>query len=445
LTEYIAIANIFKGPTDGIASDKDILSGKGVDQIDLYRLVKYLHESKLARKVEGYTVYAETVNADASASSIKSSRYATDTDFASPVLHQVNSMLLALTHPSSEGQFLYSKSTSSITPEDITLRFQLLDPSSHFMEITSSARSVILAGGTMSPMSDYTSHLFPLLPKEAVTTLSCGHVIPKDNLIAWDLSSGPTGRSFEFTFKNRTDMEMVDELGRALLNICTVVPDGIVVFFPSYQSLSDITKRWQEIAKPGTKSILDRLQSKKALFRESKEEGVDTILSSYAQAIDTGKGGLLLSVVGGKMSEGINFSDALGRCVVIVGLPFPNINSAEWKAKLSYIESTTVRRLTSSPDNVLTMHEISAKAKDQAREFYENACMRAVNQSVGRAIRHKGDFASIVMIDQRFGKESIKNKLPGWIKEGLVEGAGKKSFGILMGRLGAFYRAKDSR
>jgi len=142
------------------------------------------------------------------------------------------------------------------------------------------------------------------------------------------------------------------------------------------------------------------------------------------------------------MSEGINFSDALGRCVVIIGLPFPNINSAEWKAKISYIESATIKRLSLETSSSLTPQEITAKAKEQAREFYENACMRAVNQSVGRAIRHSGDYASVIMIDQRFSKDSIRGKLPGWIRDGLVEGAAEKSFANLMGRLGAFYRAK---
>jgi len=241
---------------------------------------------------------------------------------------------------------------------------------------------------------------------------------------------------------------MIDELGRGLLNICTLVPDGVVVFFPSYNYLSYILTRWVTPLAPSNTSFLSRLEAKKTLFKESKEESVETILTSYAQAIDSGKGGLLLSVVGGKMSEGINFSDSLGRCVVIVGLPFPNINSAEWKAKIEYIELATTERLSKSDvggksgGKRLEKAEIEKRAKEQGREFYENACMRAVNQSVGRAIRHKGDYAAIVMVDARFSGERIKGKLPGWIQGGLVEGSGEKNFGMLMGSLGGFFRGK---
>jgi chromosome transmission fidelity protein 1 len=350
-----------------------------------------------------------------------------------PVLHQIASLLSALTHPSKEGRLFYKKS-----PEP-TIKFMLLDPSSHFREIVDSARAVLLAGGTMAPFADYTSHLFPYLPPTSITTLSCGHVIPKSNLIAWNLSSGPTGQEFEFTYKHRGNNETVTELGRALLNICTIVPDGVVVFFPSYAYLSSIVTAWSQPTSSPT--MFERLASKKPMFSESKTASAEQVLAEYAQAIDTGKGGLVLSVVGGKMSEGINFSDKLGRCVVIVGLPFPDINSAEWKAKIEYIESATIERLSTTKIGS-SKALIQKRAKDEGLEYYENACMRAVNQSVGRAIRHKGDYAAIVMIDKRYEGERIRGKLPGWIREGLVEGTGEKKFGALMGGLGSFFRAR---
>jgi chromosome transmission fidelity protein 1 len=399
-------------------------------------LIRYLQESKLARKVEGYVEHAE-----AQTTKPKNTSLPQKSEASTPVLHHTTSLLSALTHPSKEGRLFFSKSSTTLDPDLITLKFLLLDPSTHFQDIVTEARAVILAGGTMSPMSDYTSHLFPYLPSTSITTLSCGHVIPKENLVAWSLSRGPSGKEFEFTFKNRSDNSMVDELGRALLNICTIVPDGVVVFFPSYSYLSSILSRWEVIPSPGEKSILQRLEGKKALFKESKDLGVEDVLRDYAQAIDTGKGGLLLSVVGGKMSEGINFSDSLGRCVIIVGLPFPNIMSAEWKAKIAYIEAATISRLESTEEGV-SREEMTRRSKEQGREYYENACMRAVNQSVGRAIRHRGDYAAIVMVDRRFDGERVKGKLPGWIREGLVPDAGRKNFGQLMGTLGGFFRGK---
>jgi chromosome transmission fidelity protein 1 len=432
---------------DGVVDEKELLSGKGVDQINFFKLVNYLQESKLARRVESYAIHTSSSIPDQVTKSNPAKVEPT-----TPVLHYISSLLSALTHPSKEGRLFFSKSGSTPADTDgeaIALKFLLLDPSSHFQEIVSSARAVILAGGTMSPMSDYTSHLFPYLPRSSITTLSCGHVIPNSNLVAWNLSSGPSGKGseFEFIYKNRANETMIEELGRALLNICSVVPDGVVVFFPSYSYLETITSLWARAPNAGTgngdKSVWRRLEAKKVLFREKREESVDSVLEEYGKAIDAGKGGLLLSVVGGKMSEGINFSDRLGRCVVIVGLPFPNIMSAEWKAKMEYIEAATLAHLRGSEDKGrLDEAEMMKQAKEQGRQFYENACMRAVNQSVGRAIRHREDYAAIVMIDKRYSNERIKSKLPGWIREGLVSDAGEKTFGQLMGSLAGFFRSK---
>ena len=43
----------------------------------------------------------------------------------------------------------------------------------------------------------------------------------------------------------------------------------------------------------------------------------------------------LLAVVGGRLSEGINFSDGLCRCVAVVGLPYPNPSDPLLRARMA--------------------------------------------------------------------------------------------------------------
>ncbi len=71
----------------------------------------------------------------------------------------------------------------------------------------------------------------------------------------------------------------------------------------------------------------------------------------------------------------------------------------------------------------------------------ENICMKAVNQTIGRAIRHRNDYACIVLADRRYCSESGPfRKLPQWIKEGDVTHCPK--FGILYRNLVQFFRKR---
>lgn len=387
-----------------------LMSGKGVDQINMTKLVRYINDSKLARKVEGYGSYIRETQSQNGKSDgpIRQAE--------GPALTSVQNFFTTLMNPTKEGRFFWSKDSNGIV-----LRYLLLDPSEHFREVAEEARAVILAGGTMSPMAQYMQELFPYVSD--VRTLSCGHLIPPCNLLVRLLTHDLLG-PMEFSYKTRDSRRPVVQIGMLVRQLVQSIHGGIVVFFPSYDFLERAIKVLGE-------EHLSAIQTFKPVFCDDRRHSAEDTFEAYASAVrGKKKGAVLFSVLGGKLSEGINFSDDLGRCVVVVGLPFPNLHTPEWVAKMKYIDAKAGHK---------------GQPRGQAsRTYAENVCMRSVNQAIGRAIRHKDDWASIILMDERYRQERIKSKLPGWIKESLPSGGTKASTAQkdVVEDVAGFFRAK---
>lgn len=93
-------------------------------------------------------------------------------------------------------------------------------------------------------------------------------------------------------------------------------------------------------------STFSLIEQRKPIFYESRGavSKTEEILQDYTAAVESGSGALLLSVIGGKLSEGINFSNELGRGVLIIGLPFPNIHNVVWQSKIRYVEEKALKQ-----------------------------------------------------------------------------------------------------
>lgn len=50
------------------------------------------------------------------------------------------------------------------------------------------------------------------------------------------------------------------------------------------------------------------------------------------------KSAVLVSVMGGRLSEGINFSDELARNIIVLGLPYANVKAPEMQEKMKYLD-----------------------------------------------------------------------------------------------------------
>ncbi|KAM9672544.1 LOW QUALITY PROTEIN: ATP-dependent DNA helicase DDX11 [Trichechus inunguis] len=341
----------------------DFLFQSQIDNINLFKVRRYCEKSMVSRKLFGFTErygavlppsrehpkltgfqhFLQSLQpgvTKAAPSAPVEEGEATAPRPASPLMH-VEGFLAALTTANQDGRVILSRQGSL---SQSSLKFLLLNPAVHFAQVVKECRAVVIAGGTMQPVSDFREQLLACagVGVERVVEFSCGHVIPPDNILPLVICSGPSNHQLEFTYQKRELPHMMDETGRILCNLCNVVPGGVVCFFPSYEYLHQVHNRWEQ------SGLLARLAMKKKIFQEPKRTNqVEQVLMEYSkcikccgQVVGTVTGALLLSVVGGKMSEGINFSDNLGRCVVMVGMPYPNIKSPELQEKMAYLDQT---------------------------------------------------------------------------------------------------------
>lgn len=48
--------------------------------------------------------------------------------------------------------------------------------------------------------------------------------------------------------------------------------------------------------------------------------------------------------------------------------------------------------------------------------WYQLEASRAVNQAIGRVIRHRNDYGAILLCDSRFGSQSFRQQLSSWLQ-----------------------------
>jgi chromosome transmission fidelity protein 1 len=283
----------------------------------------------------------------------------------------------------------------------------MLRPGGLFSSAVRSARAVLLVGGTLSPRQVMKDTLLRELSSRPVVEFECDHVIPASNLMAIALSESSSKKILEFTHRTKNDSQLMDELGRSLIRVTEVSRGGIVLFFASYSYMNAVLERWKVA---GIETILMQL---KPVFSEAR--GSSSAWMDYSSAIaeNAQRGAILAAVMGGRLSEGINFSDDLGRVVIVVGMPFPNANDVETAEVLRTLDTSSERSA-----------------------YLENSCMTIVNQAIGRAIRSSSDYATIVLCDRRFNRPHILDKLPKFIRQSL---AVAKDFAHLRGILQTFF------
>ncbi|XP_037085599.1 ATP-dependent DNA helicase DDX11-like [Pollicipes pollicipes] len=319
----------------------DFLCGAGIDNLNLRKLQLFAEKSRLVQKF-----LRELQQPAAAPPAAPVGPAETESRSSDMPLMATLQLINALSEPDRDCRLLITTARA----EPPSIKYLALNAAAQFQSIVREARAVILAGGTMQPVSEFRDQLLVAAgaAPERVTVFSCGHVVPADQLLTLSLAAGPSGAELLFSYQSRAQRTTLDELGRVLLNLCKLIPAGIVCFLPSYDYYAAAA-----LAHFASTGVMDKISARKQVFREPRQSSrSDAVLTEYTQAVRSGQrppvvtGAILFCVVGGKMSEGINFSDDLGRCVVVVGLPYPNAKSPELMEKRRFLDANMVRGLT---------------------------------------------------------------------------------------------------
>ena len=349
-------------------SVSDFLAATRLLDIDLANVTRFLDDFQFPRKLKGY-----------------SEKY----DIPQPnSVYALATFLQALQSSSSSDRIIVTEDSSSSK----CIRFASIDCESELAKLVRTSRAVLLVGGTMQPFSEHEA--VAALANVQFSTFSGSSVIERDRIfcrIVTKLRESTEPIAFD---RARRDGDACMSLLREVLStVCACVSSGgIIVFVSSYEYARRIEK------------FVSSIFVQHAVFCDAAGSK-DRIFAAYVKRIRSAGSAVLIAVVNGSLSEGIDFKDDLCRCVVLVGLPYPHATDPLVRERMTFLDI----QHRSNP-GFLT-----------GDQYYQGRCIKAVNQSIGRALRHSRDWASIILLDTRFRRPETLAGLPEWIREAAEE------------------------
>ncbi len=257
-------------------------------------------------------------------------------------------------------------------PKDqVTLEVRSFDGRKIVDLVLREARGTILMSGFLSPPNVYRDLM---LYKANQTCLKeFDPPFPRKNrliLVAKDVSS---------EFKRRTD-QMLDKWKKYIEAISDSSQGNLAVFFTSYQLM---------------RRVASSMETNRAMIMEEP----DTRRNDVIQKLTHSNNSILCGVMGGKLSEGMDYPHNVLKGVVAVGLPY-----ATWDA---YQESLVDYLEQQFPGNGRTY------------AYLTPAILRLV-QACGRVHRSAEDKGYIVILDDRAIQHYVRRLLPSYFQKEMI-------------------------
>ncbi len=250
-----------------------------------------------------------------------------------------------------------------------------LDPSK-ITSVVNECHSSIHLSGTLSPLDEYRDSIGLLLD---TPLLSLPGPFPEENRNIMYMEDFTT----KYEEYNASD-DMRLALGDVLGSVIAGVERNTLVFFPSYKMLNS----FKELLDDTSQSIEGRPFYCESGGMTQKE------LMSMVMDFKAETGAVMLAVMGGRVSEGIDFPGKELELVILVGIPYPK-PTAKHRSLFEYYERNYGRGWE---------YTVMAPAT------------RKLLQSMGRLIRTENDRGVVLILDRRI--KNFRSNLPG-LKETL--------------------------
>lgn len=242
--------------------------------------------------------------------------------------------------------------------DDPRLEIYCLDPSVVTKEISRTAGSVHLSG-TLAPLEEYRDSIG--LPKDCPMLRFPSPFPPTNRMVAYCQDT-----TTQFEALNR-DPKNIDRMLERIVECCNMVhPRNTAVYFPSHRLLNTFLE-------------MDMPRRLKGRLHVERRENTQDELMGMLERFRTGTGGILLSVIGGRLSEGMDFPGKCLELVMVAGIPYPK-PTAKHRALLHYYDVKFNRGW-----------EYTVTAPTQ----------RKLVQTVGRLIRDPQDRGCALILDKR--------------------------------------------
>ncbi|TGZ46291.1 hypothetical protein CRM22_011125 [Opisthorchis felineus] len=295
---------------------------------------------------------------------------------------------------------------------DRTLSYWCLSPGRAMQDlIKERVRCVILTSGTLYPIEPIQSELHMNFP----ISLQNPHVIKPEQVRLAVITRGKDGIALNSSYATREKPEYRTSLGLTLVEIIQIVPAGLLVFFTSYGMMSQCVDAWKD------EQLYDKMLRYKRIFVEPRDKVQFAKVFSDYRDVASGavpcdvNGAALFAVMRGRASEGLDLADFAGRGVAVLGLPYPPFHDARVRLKMSYLDEQ-LAELNNHASRSGSDAKAFVASHPTGKKWYNQQAWRAVNQSIGRVIRHHRDFGAIFLCDERFAQVSARSQFPHWMQ-----------------------------